>query len=175
MKTRSISNCLLAIGLIVLFAGRAHGVTVEFQEGIDGYTSTQDTHIYEYLPAIDNGSAVAAITGQPTPFTIQALEDCSIIESDRRSFEHVASQHLQASRLQSQLIADAFVRNENREALLLTRDAAGRYQWLLENEADLLARIPQFHIASYLGVDAVSLSRIRRKFKTHSHNAMQEE
>ena len=36
---------------------------------------------------------------------------------------------------------------------------------LQEHEGELLARLPQFHIASYLGIDAVSLSRLKRKIK----------
>ena len=47
--------------------------------------------------------------------------------------------------------------------MLLTCNAEQRYQWLLDNEADLAERIAQFHIASYLGIDAVSLSRLKRK------------
>ena len=52
-----------------------------------------------------------------------------------------------------------------REAMLLTRSAEQRYQWLTDNEPDLLQRLPQFHIASYIGVDAVSLSRLKRKLR----------
>ena len=50
-----------------------------------------------------------------------------------------------------------------RQATLLTCNAEQRYQWLLDNEPDLTQRVPQFHIASYLGIDAVSLSRLKRK------------
>ena len=63
------------------------------------------------------------------------------------------------------MLSEAFIRNERREALLLTCSAEERYQWLLEHEAYLLDRVPQFHIASYLGMDAVSLSRLKRKNK----------
>ena len=63
------------------------------------------------------------------------------------------------------MLAEAFIRNEQREAMLLTCNAEQRYQWLLEQEPDLPGRVPQFHIASYLGVDAVTLSRLKRKFR----------
>jgi CRP-like cAMP-binding protein len=38
-----------------------------------------------------------------------------------------------------------------------------RYQRLLTNNPDLLQRVPLYHLASYLGVKAESLSRIRRR------------
>ena len=43
--------------------------------------------------------------------------------------------------------------------------AEQRYQWLVDNEPELTRRLPQFHLASYIGVDAVSLSRLKRKLK----------
>ncbi|MCY1516685.1 hypothetical protein D9M68_513330 [compost metagenome] len=55
------------------------------------------------------------------------------------------------------------LRNEDREALLLTSNNEQRYQWLLEHEAWLLDRVPQYQLASYLGMDPVSFSRIKRK------------
>ena len=73
--------------------------------------------------------------------------------------EEMASDH------RVDLLSEAFIRNEQREAMLLTCNAEQRYQWLLENEADLLQRVAQFHIASYLGIDAVSLSRLKPKIK----------
>jgi CRP-like cAMP-binding protein len=38
-----------------------------------------------------------------------------------------------------------------------------RYRELMEKRPDLLQRIPQYHIASYLGVKPESLSRIRKR------------
>ncbi|MCY1377798.1 hypothetical protein D9M69_653890 [compost metagenome] len=55
------------------------------------------------------------------------------------------------------------LRNEAREALLLTCNSEERYRWLLEHEAWLLERVPQYQLASYLSMDAVSFSRIKSK------------
>ena len=117
------------------------------------------------------GAVSAAFTGGPAPFSIQALADSILVETDYRRFAENAHEHPETSRLLAQLLSEAFIRNEEREALLLTRNAEQRYQWLLDHEHDLLARIPQFHIASYLGVDAVSLSRIRRKLRVETQDA----
>ncbi len=38
-----------------------------------------------------------------------------------------------------------------------------RYQKLLNNNPDLFQRVPLYHLASYLGIKAESLSRIRRR------------
>ena len=109
------------------------------------------------------GPVSAIISDVPASFAIQALEPCDMIQADLVQLLDVAPTHEAISRLVIRLLADAFMRNERREALLLTCNAEQRYRWLLDHQADLIERIPQYHIAAYLGVDAVSLSRLKRK------------
>jgi CRP-like cAMP-binding protein len=57
---------------------------------------------------------------------------------------------------------DLAYKNE-REILLLTKTAEERYMAFREWYPQLENSVPQYHIASYLGITPVSLSRIRRK------------
>lgn len=50
-----------------------------------------------------------------------------------------------------------------RMSLLLTCDAMTRYEKFMEQESEVLLRIPHYMIASYLGIAPETLSRIRRK------------
>jgi len=111
------------------------------------------------------GAVSAAMTGGPAPFSIQALAPSVLIQADFQGLSQHAPQFPQFSRLVIKLLSEAFMRNEQREALLLTCNAEQRYRWLLEHQPELVQLIPQFHIASYLGVDAVSLSRLKRKLE----------
>ncbi|TJY35978.1 Crp/Fnr family transcriptional regulator [Pontimicrobium aquaticum] len=54
---------------------------------------------------------------------------------------------------------------EQQEALakFITSSPEERYKNLLETRPDLLQRVPQYHLASYLGVKPESLSRIRKR------------
>lgn len=54
---------------------------------------------------------------------------------------------------------------EQQEALakFITSSPEERYKNLLETRSDLLQRVPQYHLASYLGVKPESLSRIRKR------------
>ncbi|MEM9674440.1 MAG: Crp/Fnr family transcriptional regulator, partial [Bacteroidota bacterium] len=47
----------------------------------------------------------------------------------------------------------------------------GRYQKLLETKPDLVNRVPQYMIASYLGIQPESLSRIRKRIWADKKNA----
>lgn len=118
-----------------------------------------------YGPGQVLGAASAAIGNTAAPFDIQALEPAVVIRADFSSLYHRAHLHPQLSQLVITLLGEAFIRNEQREAMLLTCNAEQRYQWLCDHEPHLLERLPQFHIASYIGVDAVSLSRLKRKLK----------
>ena len=109
------------------------------------------------------GPVSAAMTAMPAPFSIQCLEPSELIGFHFNDLRGAASNNTELASLYRDLLAEAFIRNERREALLLTRNAEQRYRWLLEHESELLERVPQFHIASYLGVDAVSLSRLKSK------------
>jgi CRP-like cAMP-binding protein len=111
------------------------------------------------------GPVSAAMTGTAAPFSIQCLEPVEAVCCSFSTLSGATDHHPGLARLNLELLSEAFIRNEQREAMLLTCNAEQRYQWLLDNEADLLQRVPQFHIASYLGIDAVSLSRLKKKIK----------
>lgn len=57
-----------------------------------------------------------------------------------------------------------FISQRTTSLLLLTPEQ--RYQKLISNNSALLQRIPQYMLASYVGVTPEHLSRIRRKMST---------
>lgn len=56
-----------------------------------------------------------------------------------------------------------FVRKEKREISFLRDSAEERYRLFVAEFKEVLMRVPQYHIASYLGIKPESLSRIRRR------------
>ncbi len=108
------------------------------------------------------GAVSATISGAPASFNIDTLEPATVVRTNFEEFYNRAPETPEHAALLIGLLAEAFTRNEQREAVLLTSNAEQRYRWLLENEPHLLDRVSQYHLASYLGIDAVSLSRIKR-------------
>ena len=109
------------------------------------------------------GAVSAAIRQRPATFAIQALEDCQLVEAGFSELFTTAHQNAVTARALIDLLAEAGIRNESREAMLLTLNAEDRYRWLLEHEPQIVTRVPQFHLATYIGIDAVSLSRLKRR------------
>jgi DNA-binding Lrp family transcriptional regulator len=53
-----------------------------------------------------------------------------------------------------------------RESSFLIMDATARYLDLLETQPEVINRVPQYHLASFLGITASALNRIIKKLKT---------
>ncbi|NQD94427.1 Crp/Fnr family transcriptional regulator [Pseudomonas sp. CrR25] len=107
------------------------------------------------------GSFSAYLKQQPCSYSIEAVEECRLAAIPLSVLNDERFPQLQT--LQERMIRYIMLRNEAREALLLTCNSEQRYRWLLKHEAWLLGRVPQYQLASYLSMDAVSLSRIKRK------------
>lgn len=58
--------------------------------------------------------------------------------------------------------------SKQQEALakFMTSTPEERYKNLIETRPDLLQRVPQYHLASYLGIQPESLSRIRKRISS---------
>lgn len=125
------------------------------------------TDITEYF-AFDNDMIIRAeslFTGKPSQKAIQALEKTSFVAIPADKLFQLFDQHADLERLFRKLTERAYVDTVNRMESLQFHTAEERYQALLDNSPNLLQRIPLKHIASYLGITQVSLSRIRASIR----------
>jgi CRP-like cAMP-binding protein len=106
---------------------------------------------------------------KPSEVSIEALEDSSLIVLSCEALEALLQDAALAPKLErmGRLIAEHLVCcYEERMQAFITQTPEERYRHLLRTTPGLLQRIPQHHIANYLGVTAVSLSRIRRRLRS---------
>lgn len=102
------------------------------------------------------------LTGQPTQFTAQALTDVRALRFSRTNLLALYDQSHTAERIGRLIAEQAFLRKTSREVQFLTSSAKQRYEQLLEQNPVLVQTISVRHLASYLGIEPESLSRIRR-------------
>lgn len=101
------------------------------------------------------------LLGVPSRTHIQALEDCLLLVADFARLDRALARFPEWASA-ARLIAEHFyVVKERREFELLQLSAAERYARFEHEYPGLSARIPQYHVASYLGITPVALSRIR--------------
>ena len=76
-------------------------------------------------------------------------------------FTELYSHDLVYERLGRKLAEQLLVRKELRMRSMLEQSASERYLEFVKKYPDLVDRIPQYHLASYLGITEVSLSRLK--------------
>ena len=111
--------------------------------------------------------AESLLTGKPTNKAIEALEDCRLLAIDAAAWFALFDENPDLERLYRHMLEKAFVHAISRIESLQFKSATERYLDLLE-ETDIVQRIPLRHVASYLGITQVSLSRIRAEISRRS-------
>ncbi len=99
---------------------------------------------------------------QPACFSCQAIEDSEVLLINHQVFQvfEVAPDGQKFLRLHAENLA--FMLRD--KLLSLFRDTPEqRYLNLIQTEPSLLQRIPQYYLASYLGIEPESLSRLKRR------------
>lgn len=109
------------------------------------------------------GAYSSLVSGQHNMINIQCLTDCTILTADYRQVRDLYDRFPKVERLARILAEQFFLSKEKREIELVLLDASARYRIFQNEHPSLEQRIPQYHIASYLGVSPTQLSRIRAK------------
>jgi CRP-like cAMP-binding protein len=98
---------------------------------------------------------------QPGYENIELLEDCELYQINMASLQALYLQDISIANWGRKFAEKEIIKTENRLIRLQIGSASERYKELLQENPTLLQRVPLGHIASYLGISAVSLSRIR--------------
>ena len=109
------------------------------------------------------GSYVSLITGQPNQLPQQALTDCIVLKIPFSFIEKLSENNIEIERLRRKIAEYFFVLKEKRELEMSLLQADERYAIFRNEFKGVEQLIPQYHIASYLGISATQLSRIRNK------------
>lgn len=92
---------------------------------------------------------------------IECLTDCDLIEVDFLEFKNLAKVNIEILHLYNNLLELLFIKLENRFYELSTLNATELYLKFKKDNPGIENLIPLYHIASYLNITPVQLSRIR--------------
>jgi len=104
----------------------------------------------------------------PSLFTIETIEPCVLYRIHKNDMEKILKELNEHPDTKEYLLSIAFERQFHymKHFLSFIRDTpTQRYINLIKEKPQIIQRIPQHYIASYLGITPVSLSRIRGKLK----------
>jgi len=97
----------------------------------------------------------------PSEINIKTLQASEILLMDIGKMEKVCEAFPKINVLRSTLAEQYFAKSTRRATNFTNLDAKERYQDLLEEIPHIHNSVPQYYIASYLGIKPQSLSRIR--------------
>lgn len=110
------------------------------------------------------------IYDKPGYESIELLEDAVLHTIGHEELYALYQQNSEIANWGRRLAEQELVRTEERFINQLLRTATEKYEALLHQSPELLQRVPLGHIASFLGVTQVTLSRIRKKITPNTPN-----
>jgi CRP-like cAMP-binding protein len=103
------------------------------------------------------------LTGANSTYTIEAIEDSELLLLTTSAREELMVQLPAFERYQRLLLQNAYIALQARVNLALNATAEEKYLRLTASYPNIIARVPQHMLASYLGLTPETLSRIRKQ------------
>ena len=108
-------------------------------------------------------SVSATLLGEPSLFSITAIEDSEVLEYEFADFRKLVAIHPDVAAFYiAYMERHWIVEKEPIEIAWRHDDALTRYRNFMLREPDLHRRLKQHHVAAWLGITPESLSRLRR-------------
>lgn len=96
---------------------------------------------------------------------IELLEDCILYKLNGDALNSLYTKDIHIANWGRKFAEQELLKTEERLISRQFKTASERYRELINSQPELLQRVQLSHIASYLGITQVSLSRIRAKFR----------
>lgn len=109
------------------------------------------------------GALSAMIKQTKSKTTYDCLTDCEVYIGNLKDFWELTRKNHELALFNNRVLERIFLSIEDRIRSLTILDATQRYYKALNDFPNIENLIPQYHIAAYLNITNVQLSRIRRK------------
>lgn len=112
----------------------------------------------------------SAMTGKPSRLYIDAIEDSTIASIQMKNLKKVVVESSSGRDHFVKFLMTRLINYMNLHASFILDNPEKRYINLIQENPELVSRLPQQYIASYLGITPVSLSRIRTRLRKQINN-----
>ncbi|MHC9536673.1 Crp/Fnr family transcriptional regulator [Dellaglioa sp. BT-FLS60] len=103
--------------------------------------------------------------GEPSQFSLESLEPSDLMVLSKAHLDELIQKYPEINEDITKIFAGRFMEYTNYFLSRIKENPVDRYLSLVENQPMILKRVPDYHIASYLGITPVSLSRIKNRTK----------
>lgn len=109
------------------------------------------------------GSMTALLTSTPTQIAFQAIENSTVIEINFKGYRTLLAEQEDLKMFHIHYLEKNWLlAKDSRENEIVQEDAKTRYLRFFQDYPNLVERLPQYHIASHLGITPTQFSRIRK-------------
>ncbi|WP_207531596.1 Crp/Fnr family transcriptional regulator [Desertivirga arenae] len=131
-------------------------------------TYSLDDKGYEHIIgfAIENwwlGDRESLLSGEPSRFNIDAIEDSQILLITKENFDKICQEIPPFNNMVNSILQHSFIASQNRIHAAISYSAEEKYLNFVNKYPALANRVPQSMIASYLGITPETLSRVRNQ------------
>jgi CRP-like cAMP-binding protein len=116
-----------------------------------------------FTPFSSTGALGSLVSNKPSELTYDCLTDCELYAINFKKLKELILVDNDVAVMYANALESIFLIFESRIYDLSVLNATERYLKLKEQIPEIENMIPQYHIASYLNVSAVQLSRIRKE------------
>jgi CRP/FNR family transcriptional regulator, anaerobic regulatory protein len=102
------------------------------------------------------------LTQQPATTIVQAAEDCEVLQISHKKLQECYTLNTVYETWGRKMAEQSYIAMFDRMQALTLLTYKERYAQLQQKNSDVLQRVPQYMIASYLGITPEALSRLRK-------------
>ncbi|OHD33443.1 MAG: hypothetical protein A2Y31_12980 [Spirochaetes bacterium GWC2_52_13] len=102
----------------------------------------------------------------PAPYFWECTEESTVLIGDLTNESDILDRYPSLQKLIRQMLEENLGKSQASLTTFISSTPEQRYLNLIHTRADLLERVPQYQIASFLGITAESLSRIRKRLSS---------
>jgi CRP-like cAMP-binding protein len=110
-------------------------------------------------------SSSSFLSGNPSNYYIETLEPTTLLSITRDDLESVYRQNSRIERLGREMITHFVLEKEEWEHACMRLDTRERFLQFVERNPELVQRVPQKYLASYLNMKPETFSRLKHLLK----------
>jgi len=107
------------------------------------------------------------LTHEPSMYNIDAIEDSELVIITRSASDELRKISPKYQEFIFRETSDSYIQLERRITSTIALSLEERYKELVTEYPDIIQRVPQHMIASYMGLTAETLSRVRKRISSN--------
>lgn len=110
------------------------------------------------------------LTQKPSPFCLEAIERTVLVNLNFKDLQQVYRLGSVFEKVGRLVAENLYISLSHKNSSFIALSPEQRYAELLQTRPHIFQRLPQYYIASYLGITPESLSRIRKRMLVKNSN-----